>query len=77
MVERGLVREFLIEHELGRILRIEVQFIDQAPRFLVRGSNHRVQLCSEFFFMTRCCLEVNVEDYRGVCHIFRNELWGS
>ncbi len=77
MVERGLVREFLIEHELGRILRIEVQFVDQTAWFLVSGSNHRVQLCSEFFFMTGCCLEVNVEDDRGFRHIFRNELWGS
>jgi len=27
-----------------------------------------MQLGSEFFFMTRGCLEMNVEDDRGICH---------
>jgi hypothetical protein len=33
-----------------------------------------MQLGSEFFFMTRGCLEMNVEDNWSVRHDFRNEL---
>jgi hypothetical protein len=75
VVDRGLVRELLIEHELRRILRIKVKFVDETARLLMRGSNKRMQLGSEFFFMTRGCLEMNVEDNWGVRHDFRNELW--
>jgi hypothetical protein len=75
VVDRGLVRELLIKHELRRILRIKVKFVDETARLFVRGSNERMQLSSEFFFMTRGCLEMNVEDDRGFRHDFRNELW--
>jgi hypothetical protein len=77
VVDRGLVRELLMKHELRWILRIKVKFVDKTARLLVRGSNERMQLGSEFFFMTRGCLEMNVEDDRGICHDFRNELWAS
>ena len=77
VVDRGLVRELLIEHELRTILRIKVKFVDQTARLLVRGSDEGLQLGSEIFFMTRRCLEVNVEDDRGFSHVFRNELWAS
>ena len=36
-----------------------------------------MQLGSEFFFMTRGRLEMNVEDNRSIRHAFRNELWVS
>ncbi len=74
VVDRGLVYELLIEHELRWILRIKVKFVHETARLLVRGSNKRMQLGSEFFFMTRGCLEMNVEDDRGIRHAFRNEL---
>ncbi len=75
VVDCGLVRELLIEHELRWILRIKVKFVDKTARLLVRRSNERMQLGSEFFFMTRGCLEMNVEDDWAVRHDFRNELW--
>ena len=75
VVDRGLILEFLKEHELRWILRIKVKFVYQTAWFLVRRSDERMQLGSEFFFMTRGCLEMNVEDNGGVRHDFRNELW--
>jgi hypothetical protein len=75
VVDCGLVGELLIEHELRRILRIKVKFVDETAWLLVSGSHERMQLGSEFFFMTRGCLEVNIEDDRGFRHDFRNELW--
>jgi hypothetical protein len=36
-----------------------------------------MQLRSEFFFMPGGCLEMNVEDDRGIRHDFRNELWAT
>ena len=77
VVDRGLIRELLIEHELRRILRIKVKFVDQTARLFVRGSNERMQLGSEFLFMTRGRLEMNIEDDRGFGHVFRNELRSS
>lgn len=77
MIDCGLVGELLIEHELRRILRIKVKFVDETAWLLVSGSNERMQLGSEFFFMTRGCLEMNIEDDGGVSHDFRNELWAS
>ena len=77
VVDCGLVRELLIEHELRRILRIKVKFVDETARLFVRGSNESMQLRSEFFFMTRGCLEMNIEDDRSFSHVFRNELWTS
>jgi hypothetical protein len=77
VVDGGLVHELLIEHKLCRILRIKMKFVDQTARLLMRGSNKRMQLGSEFFFMTRGCLEMNIEDDGGVSHDFRNELWAS
>ena len=52
-----------------------MKFVDEAARLFVRGSNERTQLRSEFFFMARGCLEVNIEDDRSFGHVFRNELW--
>ena len=52
-----------------------MKFVDETAWLLMRGSNHRMQLGSEFFFMTRGCLEMNIEDDGGVRHDFRNELW--
>ena len=77
VVDCGLGRELLIEHELRRILRIKVKFVDETARLCVRGSDERMQLGSEFFFMTRDCLEMNIEDDRSFGHVFRNELWTS
>ncbi len=54
-----------------------MKFVDETARLLVRRSNECMQLGSEFFFMTRYCLEMNVEDNRGFCHVFRNELGAS
>ena len=51
-----------------------MKFIDETARLFVRGSNERMQLGSEFFFMTRGCLEMNIEDDGGFGHVFRNEL---
>ena len=75
VVDRGLVRELFIEHELRRILRIKVKFVDQTARLFVGGSNERMQLGSEFLFMTRGRLEMNIEDDRSLSHYSRNELW--
>ena len=77
VVDRGLVREIFIEHEIRRILRIKVKFVDQTARLFVGGSNERMQLGSEFLFMTRGRLEMNIEDDWGFGHVFRNELWTS
>jgi hypothetical protein len=74
MVDCGLVRELLIEHELRSILRIKVQFVYEAAGLCARGSNERMQLGSELLFVPRSRLEVNVKNDWGFSHDFRNEL---
>lgn len=61
-VERSLARELLIKHELARTLRISMQFVNEDSRFLATGSNQRVQFASQFFFTTRGCLDVSVDN---------------
>src|ERR1700721_4181376 len=43
IIDCRLVHELLIEHELRRILGIEVELIDEAPRFFTRRNHERVQ----------------------------------
>src|ERR1700733_16286747 len=75
IIERRLVRELLIEHELGRILRIEVKLVDEAPGFFTRGNHERVQLSAKLLFMTRGRLEINIEEDRSISHYSRIAVW--
>ncbi len=68
LIERSLARELLIKHELCRILRIKMEFVDQTTGLGAGGRNHRVQLGSELLFVTWRRLKVNVKDDRSVRH---------
>jgi hypothetical protein len=68
LVEGSLAREFLIEHELARILRVKMEFVNETPGFLASGSDERMQLPPELLFVTRRRLKVNVNDDRSFSH---------
>ncbi len=70
LVERSLARELFVEHELAGVLRIEVKLVNKAAGLLACGRNQRMQLLSEFLFMAYSCLEVDVQNDWGLCHLF-------
>ncbi len=57
LVEGSLAREFLIKHELARILRIKMEFVNETPGFLASGSDERMQLRSRAPFRDLVPLE--------------------
>ena len=67
-IERSLARELLIKHELTRMLRVNMQFVNKHSGFLAAGSNQRMQFASQFLFVTRGRLNVGVDDDGRFCH---------
>ena len=73
-IERSLARELLIKHELTRMLRIKVEFVNENSGFFAAGSNERMQCASQLLFVPWGCLDVSVDDDRCFGHESRNEL---
>ena len=67
-IECSLARELLIKHELARMLRIKMEFVDNHSGLLAAGSNQRMQFASQLFFVTRGRLNVSIDDDRSFCH---------
>ena len=67
-IERSLARELLVEHELTRMLRVKMEFVDNHSGFFAAGSHQRMQFASQLLFVTRGCLNVSVDDDGCFCH---------
>jgi sugar phosphate isomerase/epimerase len=69
-IERLLVDESFVEHELSRIFRVAVQLIDEATRFKVRRRYQHQELACQFLLMAGYSLHMYIQDYVVIRHCF-------
>ena len=67
-IERSLAGELFIKHELSRMLRISMKFVNENSGFFSTGGNQRMQGAPQLLFVPRGSLNVSVDDDRCFGH---------
>lgn len=60
VIQGGLALEFFVEHELGRVLLVEMKLVGNASRLVARGSEKSAELIFQVLLTARNSLHVHV-----------------